>query len=243
MEHLSLRERTTAGVEPVADGDSAAVRPVDGAQRRLPGRLHRGARAPRRRRRRRAVPPRRSRAPRPRRDAAPARRHPRAEQLHLGAIAPCPTRPASGRRRECGGATSCAARRPVDARRLARELRAYVASRFVLRLRRRDARARSARAPRSARSRRARSVAARARPPSRPRGSACALVQDRARVERRHHLHDRDAGLGESLADRRLDRRRAAQRGQQRRVDVERAEPRQVDHRLRAGCARTRRRR
>ena len=55
------------------------------------------------------------------------------------------------------------------------------------------------------------------------------LEDDRAGVERFDHAHDRDARLGVAVANRGLDRRRAAERRQQRRMDVDRAEPRQVD--------------
>ena len=58
-------------------------------------------------------------------------------------------------------------------------------------------------------------------------------MQHRAGIERRHHLHDRDAGLRESLQNRGLQRRRAAQHGQHRAMNVQGAERWQIDHRLR----------
>ena len=62
-------------------------------------------------------------------------------------------------------------------------------------------------------------------------------VHDRPRVQSRDHLHDRHAGLGAPLGDRRLNRSGAAQRGKQRGVNVQRAEARQIDQRARQDVA------
>ena len=52
-------------------------------------------------------------------------------------------------------------------------------------------------------------------------------------VETRVDLHDGDAGFGVAREDGALDRRGAAPARQQRAVDVQAAEPRQIEHRLR----------
>ncbi len=49
------------------------------------------------------------------------------------------------------------------------------------------------------------------------------LENDRSRVERRHHAHDRDARLDQPLTDGGLDRGRATELGEERRVHVDRA--------------------
>ena len=58
-------------------------------------------------------------------------------------------------------------------------------------------------------------------------------MQHRAGIERRHHLHDRDSGLRESLQNRGLQWRRAAQHRQHRAMNVQGAKRRQIDDRLR----------
>ena len=55
----------------------------------------------------------------------------------------------------------------------------------------------------------------------------------RARVQPRFHLHDADAGLGVASLDGPLDRGSAAPARQQRGMDVQAAQPGQVQHRLR----------
>ena len=57
--------------------------------------------------------------------------------------------------------------------------------------------------------------------------------QHRPGIEPGLHLHDGDAGFGIAGQDRALDRRRAAPARQQRGVDVDAAEARHVEHRLR----------
>ena len=58
-------------------------------------------------------------------------------------------------------------------------------------------------------------------------------LDDVARIERRRHIHGRDARLPTAVEDRPLDRPRAAQLGQNARVDVHAAERRNIQHALR----------
>ena len=59
-----------------------------------------------------------------------------------------------------------------------------------------------------------------------------ALAEDRALVEREHHEHDRDAGLGVAGEDGGGDRRGAAVARQERRVDVDDASGRHLEDAL-----------
>ena len=64
-------------------------------------------------------------------------------------------------------------------------------------------------------------------------GSHCFLAENGACIHARVHFHNRDSGLTFSVDDRPLNRRRAAIFRKQRGVDVQAAEPRQLQDRLR----------
>ena len=201
-----------------------------GESRRLPAGctlrdLHRADAARNRQSRRR-----RPRARFPAQPATAPAHTPRAEQLDLAAVAACATRRVAGRTRESVRDTTSASAQSSRSRVIARSIfGAYVASASSCGV--------SGARPISISASASMSASA---PISASRSCSSPYVSssgigvrtctiDGPGVERLDHAHDRHARFGVSVANRRLDRRRAAQLRQQRRVDVDRARARQVD--------------